>query len=147
MIVREINERGLNIIKECEGLKLEAYVCPAGKLTIGYGHTYGVKEGDKITQEQAEQFLKDDIRSACLRLEHLEDAENIKLNDNQFSALISFIYNLGIYNFQCSTLMKYLIIGDFNAAADEFDRWVFSKNKILPGLVKRRALEKELFLS
>ena len=147
MIVREINERGLSIIKECEGLRLEAYVCPAGKLTIGYGHTLGVKEGDKITQEQAEQFLKDDVKSACLRLEHLEDVESIRLNDNQFSALISFIYNLGIYKFQTSTMMKYLIIGDNNAAADEFDRWVFSKNKILPGLVKRRAMEKELFLS
>ena len=147
MIVREINERGLSIIKECEGLRLEAYVCPAGKLTIGYGHTLGVKEGDKITQEQAEQFLKDDVKSACLRLEHLEDVESIRLNDNQFSALTSFIYNLGIYKFQTSTMMKYLIIGDNNAAADEFDRWVFSKNKILPGLVKRRAMEKELFLS
>ena len=117
--MRFINNAGIEIIKKFEGCKLEAYLCPANRWTIGYGHTYAVKEGDKITQEQAEDFLKKDLESTCKRLDYYLDEENLKLNDNQFSALISFCYNLGIHSFQCSTLAKYLILGDMNAAADE----------------------------
>ena len=144
--MRFINNAGIEIVKKFEGCKLEAYLCPANRLTIGYGHTYAVKVGDKITQEQAEELLKKDLESTCKRLDYYLDEENLKLNENQFSALVSFCYNLGIHTFQYSTLAKYLILGDLGAAANEFDRWVNAGRKPLPGLIKRRAEEKALFL-
>ena len=138
------NQAGIDLIKRFEGCKLEAYRCPAGVLTIGYGTTRGVYEGMKITQSIAEKMLTDDLEAIETRLSNL----NLKVNENQFSALVSFIYNLGFGNFLNSTLFGKVK----NNAKDlsikfEFERWVKAGGKVLPGLVKRRAAEWELFNS
>ena len=131
------------VIKHYEGLQLKAYKCPAGVWTIGYGHTRGVKECDVITEKQADLYLLDDLRDA-------ENAVNIhtkvKLNQNQFDALVSFVYNLGSGNFKSSTLLKKLNAGDYIGAANEFKRWNKAGGKVLNGLVKRRASETNLFI-
>lgn len=138
-----ISETGIQLIKKFEGCSLKAYKCPAGIWTIGYGHTLGVKEGQTITKEQAEIFLKQDIRSFELTVNNLV---NVPLNQGQFDALVSFCYNLGSGNLKNSTLLKLLNKKDYIGAAEQFDRWVYASGKKLPGLVKRRTAEKELFL-
>lgn len=131
------------IIKRYEGLRLEAYLCPAGVWTIGYGHTRGVKPGDKCTKEQANDYLLDDLRDA-------ENAVNVmvksSLNQNQFDALVSFVYNLGSGNFKDSTLLRKLNERDYLGAANEFKRWNKAGGKVLNGLIKRRESEANLFI-
>lgn len=139
-----ISETGIQLIKKFEGCSLNAYKCPAGIWTIGYGHTLGVKEGQTITKEQAEIFLKQDIRSFELTVNNLV---NVPLNQGQFDALVSFCYNLGSGNLKNSTLLKLLNKKNYIGAAEQFDRWVYASGKKLPGLVKRRTAEKELFLN
>lgn len=135
---------GLALIKQFEGLSLKAYLDPVGVPTIGYGHTGGVKMGDTITADQAEQFLRLDLAAA-------EDAVaqlvKVPINPNQFSALVSFVYNLGARSFEDSTLLRKLNAGDYARAADEFSRWVHAGNQVLPGLVARRQAEADLFRS
>lgn len=139
----KISEDGLNIIKKYEGFRANAYYCPAGVLTIGYGHTKGVQKCDIITHDEAEQILKEDIEWA-------ESAINLlvkmPINQNQFDALTSFVFNLGANNFKSSTLLKKINMQDFSGAAKEFARWKFAGGKILNGLVKRRAEEAALFI-
>ncbi|WP_417764674.1 lysozyme [Shewanella chilikensis] len=131
------------IIKEFEGLRLEAYKCPADVWTIGYGHTRAVVPGDVITEKEAEDFLSEDVEDA-------EDAVNayvdVKLNQNQFDALVSFVYNLGAGNFRSSTLLRKLNAGDYLGAANEFKRWNKSGGVTLNGLVRRREAEANLFI-
>ena len=133
------------LIKEFEGCKLNAYKCPAGVWTIGIGHTTGVSEGDVITLSQADQFLDEDIDVVMRGVRSLI---KVDLNGNQLAALISFAFNLGVYALSKSTLLRKLNAGDFTGAADEFGRWVygFGSNKPLPGLIKRRKVERDLFL-
>jgi len=140
----QISEKGLDLIKRFEGCQLSAYRCPAGVLTIGYGHTHGVHAGDTCTPRQAELWLTEDCSVAELTIE-----SNVKVpvNQNQFDALVSFVFNLGAGNFVKSTLLKKLNAGDYTGAAIEFDCWVNAGGRKLPGLVKRRAAERELFLS
>lgn len=140
----KISQTGLDLIKRFEGLETKAYRCPAGILTIGYGHTTGVKEGDTCTPEQAEVWLREDCQVAELTV---SANVNVHLNQNQFDALVSFIFNLGSGNFVKSTLLKKLNTSDYRGAADELDRWVNAGGRKLPGLVKRRVAEKALFLS
>ena len=139
----QTSQNGIDLIEQFEGCKLEAYLCPANKWTIGYGHTSGVKKGDKITSRQAEDFLRSD-------LEKFENAINnlvtVELNQNQFDALVSFVFNIGINAFKQSTMLKFINNGHFPLAAGQFDRWIKSNGKVLEGLVKRRKAEKELFL-
>lgn len=134
--------KGIPIIKQYEGLKLEAYLCPAGIPTIGYGHTRGVKLGQKISAAQAEVFLDHDYEEA-------EDAVNrlitVPLTDNQLGALTSFVFNLGEGRLLGSTLRRKLNNGDYKGAAAEFDKWVYSGGKKLNGLIARRAAERKLF--
>lgn len=138
------SENGYRLIKQSEGLKTRAYRCPAGVWTIGYGHTHNVKEDDTCTPEQAEAWLKED----CLAAERTIGANvNAQLNQNQFDALVSFIFNLGSGNFVGSTLLKKLNEGDYAGAAGEFSKWVNAGGQKLPGLVERRAAEKALFVS
>lgn len=132
-----------DLIRKYEGLRLEAYLCPAGVPTIGYGHTKGVKLGDKITKEQAEKFLDDDYNAASAFVKSLV---KVSLTDNALGALTSFVFNLGVGSLKTSTLLKKLNVGDFVGAANEFDKWVFSAGKKLNGLIARRAEEKQLFL-
>ena len=136
--------KGIALIKEFEGLRLKAYKCPGGVWTIGYGHTAGVKPGMVITETQAEQFLKEDL----LVFENAVNNQNLSINQNQFDALVSLIYNIGIGNFKKSTLLLKVRIdpGD-NSIMDEFLRWVYSKGRVLPGLQRRRLAEVKLYFS
>lgn len=134
---------GINLIKRFEGLKLTAYRCPAGVPTIGYGTTKNVKLGTTITEEKAEDLLKKDL----VRFETAVKTDvRVKLNQNQFDALVSFSYNVGTGALQSSTLLKKLNHGDYKGASQEFSRWNRAGGKVLNGLIKRREAEKELFL-
>lgn len=130
----------IQLIKRFEGLYLKAYVCPAGVLTIGYGHTRGVKPGEEINEMQAELYLMEDVEACEIQLNYL----TLPINQHQFDALCSFIFNLGIGNFMQSTLLKKLKAGD-KTAADEILRWDKSGGKVLPGLTARRKAEYDLF--
>ena len=130
----------IQLIKRFEGLYLKAYFCPAGVLTIGYGHTRGVKPGEEINELQAEIYLKEDVEACEIQLNYL----TLPINQHQFDALCSFIFNLGIGNFMQSTLLKKLKAGD-KTAADEILRWDKSGGKVLPGLTARRKAEYDLF--
>lgn len=135
---------GIALIKEFEGLRLKAYLCPGGVWTIGYGHTAGVKPGMVISEAQAEEYLKADLIS----FERYLNGLGLALNQNQFDALISLIYNIGIGNFQKSTLLrKARINANDNSIMDEFLRWVYSKGRVLPGLQRRRLREMKLYFS
>lgn len=138
------DQKALEIIKKYEGLRLEAYLCPAGVPTIGYGHTQGVKMGQKISTNTAEIFLDHDYQEAREMVTRLV---RVPLTGNQIGALTSFVFNLGVGNLSTSTLLKKLNKSDYIGAANEFDKWIFSKGIKLNGLIKRRAEEKQLFLS
>ncbi len=143
----QTSQKGFDLITGFEGCELTAYPDPGSGVepwTIGYGHTHGVTKGDVITQAQALQFLRDDVKIPELSIDTNVSAE---LNQNQFDALVSFIFNVGSENFTSSTLLKKLNAGDYAGAADEFLKWVHANGKTLPGLVERRAAERELFLS
>ena len=135
---------GLDIVKEAEGLRLSAYLCPAGIPTIGYGHTKGVKLGDTCTKEQAEKWLENDFFMAK---QDVKAVVRVPLRENQLDALASFVFNLGVRKLIQSTLLKKLNAGDYSGAAAEFDKWVFAGKVKLNGLIKRRAKERKLFES
>lgn len=141
----KVNFVGKDLIKKYEGCKLEAYKCPAGIWTIGYGHTgQDVFEGKTITQQEADNLLSKDLT----RFEKfLNRIIKVPINQNQFNALASFTYNVGMGALQNSTLLKKLNNNDLIGAANEFDRWVYANGKKLEGLIKRRKEEKDLFLS
>ncbi|GAB4235076.1 MAG: hypothetical protein Kow00121_62730 [Elainellaceae cyanobacterium] len=148
---RQINQAGLELVKEFEGLerrlpdgRIAAYIDAVGVPTIGYGHTRGVFLGQVITREQAEQFLREDLGDAE---EAVSSLVKVRLNDNQFAALVSFVFNLGAGALAGSTLLRELNAGNYQAAADQFPRWVNAGGRQLLGLVRRRAAERRLFLS
>ena len=134
----------IELIKSFEQLRLNSYLCPAGVWTIGYGHTDGVNQGMLITEKTADGFLKQDIQKAEDEVNRI-DAD---LTQEQFDALVSFVFNVGTQAFRVSTLRK-LIERNPNdkKIADEFRRWVYAGNKMLPGLVKRREQEIKLYYS
>jgi len=140
----------LSIIKKYEGLKLEAYICPAGVPTIGFGSTFypdgrRVKLGDKVTIQEAENILLHDIK----RFEkEVRNGVKIEITDNQLSALISFTYNVGASAFRKSTLLKKVNANPTDLSIhNEFMRWTRAGGKVLPGLVKRRAEESKLYFT
>lgn len=139
---------GKDIIKKWEGLRLTAYLCPAGIPTIGWGHTYGVRMGQTISEAEAEVFLDHDYQAAE---EDVRELVKVPLNENQLGALTSFVFNLGAGNLRISTLLRKLNEGDYQAAAEQFGAWnkarVDGKMVALAGLTMRRAHEKKLFLS
>lgn len=131
-------------IKEFEGLRLESYKCAGGKWTIGYGHTRGVREGQKIDKETANKLLQEDVEYFEKFLAKEPYAEDI--TQSQWDALVSFIFNLGFGNFEGSTLRKKILRDiDDPTIPNEFRRWVYSKSKVLPGLVKRREWEAQMY--
>lgn len=144
------NEAGLLIIEESEALRLVPYVCPAGKLTVGWGHTGpDVVQGRAITRAIAEAMLKLDVivaENAVTRY-----AFPARLNENQFSALVSFVFNVGAATFRDHDMRKYITLGEFELAAEEFPKWNKAKDpktgelRVLDGLTKRRARERALF--
>ena len=141
----EITNEGINLIKKFEGLKLESYLCPAGVWTIGYGHTKGVKKGDKITQLEADNFLKEDLSSFEKGVTRLIKSN---INQNQFDALVSFAFNLGLANLKKSTLLKKVNSNpNDRTIVDEFIKWIYAGGKQLEGLKKRRQAEAYLYFS
>jgi len=141
------SQKCYDLIKKFEGLFLKAYLCPANVPTIGYGTTMyatgdKVKLGEKISKEMAEVQLEWEVNNKG----KIVDAMGLKLNQNQFDAIVSFVYNLGIGNFQKSTLYKKIKANPNDAAiADEFAKWNKGGGKILKGLVTRRLEESNLY--
>jgi GH24 family phage-related lysozyme (muramidase) len=142
--IRKTNQEGLKLVKSFEGLYLEAYLDPVGVWTIGWGATKGVREGMKITVAQAEKMLQDELEKFEVAV---ANAVKVSINDNQFSALVSFTYNLGARSLSESTLLKLLNEGKFQEAADQFPRWDKAGGQSLLGLSRRRRAERALFLS
>ena len=136
------SRKGIELIKKYEGLRLTAYRCPAGVWTIGYGHTKGVKQGQKISSEEAEKLLIEDLTP----IEKNIDKMGLKINQSQFDALVSFAFNVGINALQSSTLLKKVRVNANDITIkDEFMRWVYAGSKKLDGLVKRRKEEAEMY--
>ncbi len=144
VISRAIHPAAVALIKEAEGCKLKAYLCPAGVLTIGYGHTAGVTKGQSITATQAEAYLTADLAEAATQVDRLV---KVPLTETQRGALASFVFNLGAGSLQRSTLLVKLNAGDHQGAADQFRVWINVNGKPSSGLIKRRAAEAELFRS
>ncbi|WP_455480556.1 lysozyme [Bartonella sp. B12(2025)] len=145
--MRKISSEGLALIKQWEGLRLSAYKDTTGVWTIGYGHTSAsgkpfVHKGMAITEKQAEELLCQDLR----QFENtVEQAVIVSLNHYQFTALVSFCYNVGIEAFCNSTLLKKLNNGDYEAVPTELQKWTKAGGKRLQGLVHRRAAEAGLW--
>lgn len=140
----EINQEGLALVKSYEGLRLTAYKDSVGVLTIGYGHTGSdVVPGLVIDNAKAEELLKKDLKTSE---KGVLSVVKVPLNINEFAALVSFTFNLGIGSLTKSTLLKKLNAGDRKGAAEEFSKWNKAGGKPLNGLTKRRAAERDLFL-
>ena len=134
----QISATGLNLIKQFEGCHLTAYKDPVGIPTIGYGHTKGVKLGMKITQAQADAYLKQDLATAEKAVNNLP----YNLNINQYSALVSFTFNCGTGNLKKLTDNNKRTLAQISARIPNYNR---ASGKILAGLTRRRAAEKALF--
>lgn len=139
----QTSQAGKDLIKQYEGLKLTAYKCRAGKDTIGYGHTHGVKPGAHITKAQADTFLDKDLAVFELTV---NTAIKRPMNQHQFDALVALAFNIGGAAFAGPTLVKKFNTGDTQGASDEFPHWCHCGGDVVPGLVKRRAAEREMFL-
>lgn len=140
----KINARGLAIVKKYEGCELRAYKDSVGVLTVGYGHTGpDVHDDMRITADQAEALLREDLAEAEEAVSRLITAP---LTSNQFSALVSFTFNLGAKNLATSTLRRLVNLRDFAGAANQFLHWAHAGGKLLLGLQRRRQAERELFL-
>ena len=139
----KIAQPGVDLIKEFEGFRADAYLCPAGVWTIGYGHTAGVKPGDYVSRERGEELLREDLA-------YFEAAVNdlitTPLNQNEFDALVSFTYNCGVGALAESTMRKRLNAGEAKCKVfqEELPKWVKAGGETLPGLVRRREAEAEL---
>ena len=147
----QCSKKGIDLIKSFEGFSLTAYhgKCDkAGLYTIGWGHASGVRPGDKITLEQAEKILRDDIRDAenVVNLDYVSGRDKPIVTQNEFDALVSFVFNVKRESYLGSTLRRKLKAGDKMGAAGEFKRWIYSDHKIAPGLIPRRDAERRLFL-
>lgn len=141
MANRKIGQAGLALIKQFEGCRLAAYQCSAGAWTIGYGHTAGVHKGMKITQAQADEYLKQDIAKFE---KYINNPSYVpftdKLNQNQFDALVSFAFNLGQGN------VKKLCTGRvMNQIPSAMQQYCKAAGKTLPGLQRRRKAEAALY--
>ncbi len=138
------SENGRDLIKSYEKLRLTAYMpTPKDRPTIGWGHTKGVKLGDKITREQAEQFFSEDLS----RFEEcINQAVTVALNENQFDALAAFVFNVGPTAFVTSTMLKKLNEKDYVGAAGQFKRWNKQAGEVVAGLTRRREEERQLFV-
>ncbi len=139
-----LSANGLALIKAHEGLRTRAYRCPAGVWTIGYGSTGPqVKDGMAVSPEQAEAILRADL----VRFEAAVRRHALPASQNQYDALVSLAFNIGVAAFARSSLVRRHVAGDFAGAAAEFGRWTKSEGRELRGLVRRRAAERELYLS
>jgi lysozyme len=141
---RRINKAGLDLIKSFEGLELKAYLCPAKVWTIGYGSTGPhVKPGMVITEAEAERLLREDLE----RFEACVAKAAPGASDNEFAAMVSLAFNIGEDGFRKSTVLRKHLAGDHLGAASAFAMWVKGGGRTLPGLVRRRAAEAQLYRS
>ncbi len=143
-----ISDAGLQLIKDFEGFRSEPYLCPAGVPTIGYGATYypdGTKvtlRDDPISEEDASDMLRSQLRRYEAGVSRYVSRE---LQQNEFDALVSFAYNVGLEALRRSTLLALLNLGDFEGASAQFMRWNRGGGRVLPGLTRRRAAERDMF--
>lgn len=137
------SQKGIDLIKRFEGFSPTAYLCPAGVWTIGYGHTAGVREGDSVDEDTAEDFLREDLADAEGAVEkHVK----VPLKQWQFDALVSFTFNLGAGQLLHSMLLKKVNWNpDDPAIRQEFEKWVYSCGRVLQGLVDRRKAEADMY--
>ena len=147
-MTRHINDVGLRLIKTFEGSRLVVYRDSVGIPTVGYGHVVlqhdNLHVGDHITKQRAADFLRSDLHTA----EHaVEQMVTSALTDNQFAALVSFVFNVGAGNLAKSTLLKRLNQGRYVDASNQFKLWVKARGQVLPGLIRRREAERQLFLA
>ena len=133
---------GLALIKKFEGCELEAYQCSAGVWTIGYGHTKDVEEGDTISKDQAEEMLVEELHEYE---NYVNEYVNVALSQNQFDALVSWVYNLGPANLKASTMLKVLNSGKYEDVPAQIKRWNKAGGKVLEGRIRRREAEACLF--
>ena len=137
------SDAGLTLTKQFEGLSLNAYQDQVGVWTIGYGHTgLSVHGGLTVTQEQADQLLQSDVAASVNCVNH---AVTSNINQNQFDALVDFVFNLGCASLLSSTLLRDVNAGDFTSAAPQILLWDHAKGVDIPGLLRRRQAEKVLF--
>ena len=134
---------GLSLIKKFEGCELYAYQCSAGVWTIGYGHTKDVEPGMQITKEDAEEMLVEELHEYE---SYINDFVTAPLSQNQFDALVSWVYNLGPANLKSSTMLKVLNAGKYEDVPAQMKRWNKAGGKVLEGLIRRREAESLLFL-
>tara|TARA_R100001082_G_scaffold111230_1_gene94288 strand:- start:685 stop:1140 length:456 start_codon:yes stop_codon:yes gene_type:complete len=142
----EISQEGISLIKKFEGCELEAYKCSAGKWTIAFGRTKDVKEGDTCTQEQAEEWLKEELPVYGA---YVNSAVTVPLEQNEFDALVAWTYNLGPSNLNSSTMLKVLNENKKDEVPHQMRKWnkarVNGEKVVLPGLERRRLAESLLF--
>ena len=138
-----VGQATIDLIKSFEGLETKAYQDVAGVWTIGYGHTDGVQRGDKITEDEAEELLRQDIALFAAGVKELVPDN---LPPNQFGALVSFAYNVGLSALRKSTLLREVNEGNHVKAAAEFYRWTLAGGERRLGLLRRRRAESEFYL-
>jgi lysozyme len=141
-MTRKINKEGVDLIKRWEGLKLIAYLCPANVWTIGYGHTATVRKGQEITEARAEELLRMDLDKFEKGIERLI---TVPLNDNQFAALVSWAFNVGLGAAERSTLRRMLNAGSYHEVPAQLRRWNKAGGVVLKGLTNRREDEVRLW--
>jgi lysozyme len=139
----QVSDNGLDLTEKSEGCRLRAYVDTGGVLTIGYGHTGGVRENQVITQDVAEVLLRHDISYA----EDIVNTHALPCTQGQFDALVDFVFNVGPSQFLTSHLLKFHLAGEYDKAADEFPKWKYDNGVVIDGLVTRRAAEAALYKS
>ncbi len=143
----KISDAGLNKLKKFEGLELCPYLDSAGKITIGYGHLILPHEKHLltgcITEPEAERLLRNDVKTAE---KYVNKYVDVPLSQNEFDALVSFVYNVGGGAFKASTMLKRLNSGNKHLAADEFERWIYAGGVKSKGLLARRMAEKKTFI-
>ena len=133
---------GLHLTESFEDCRLQAYLDSGGVPTIGYGHTHGVAMGMTCTQEQAEQWLQQDVQVAAQAVNRMV---TVALTQPEFDALVDFTFNLGTGSLQHSTLLRLLNAGDYKGAAAEFEKWDRAGGKVMAGLLRRRQAEEQMF--
>lgn len=140
-----INDKGLSLIKQFEGLSLTVYKDAVGLATVGWGHMdRGMAVGSTISLDEANRLLRDDLK---MTEDGIGRLLTVSVTSNEFSALVCFAFNVGLANLKSSTLLRKVNSGDSKAAADEFQRWNRAAGRVLAGLTKRREAERQLFVS
>lgn len=142
----QYSKSGLALTERFEGCRLEAYPDPGTgdePWTIGFGHTRGVFPGMVCTEEQAVAFLQQDVAFAVNAVNELVQ---VQLNQDEFDALVDFVFNIGTTAFRCSTLLRLLNAGDIAGASEQFARWDIAGGHVMAGLLNRRLAEKSEFV-